>query len=235
MAVNLSDIAAMGGRPTAAVVGIVAPPGSGGLMQDLHLGTREMADRYQVPIVGGDTNSWNGGLVVSVTLLGVPIREPVLRSGAMPGDWVFVTGPLGGSILGRHLNPVPRLVEAERLVSFCDMHAMIDVSDGLAKDAGHVAVESRCGIVFEADAIPVHSDAVKLAKQSGKTPLQHALGDGEDFELVFTVSPDDGAKLIAEPPIPVWKIGECLPEAGLWIVERGVRVPLHPTGWEHQL
>lgn len=262
MAANLSDIAAMGGRPTAAVVGVVVPAdltppaplsmnGEGGersspspfmergpggeVLPALNLGIRDLADRFGVPIVGGDTNSWGGELVVSVTVLGEPIREPVLRSGAKPGDRVFVTGPLGGSILGRHLNPTPRLAEAERLVNFCDLHAMIDVSDGLAKDLGHICEESRCGAVLHADAIPVHPDAVELAKRTGQPPLDHALGDGEDFELVFTVSADDAAKLLANPPVPVWAIGEIVAEPGMWLIENGQMRPLAPAGWEHRL
>lgn len=252
MAANLSDIAALGGRPTAAVVGVVVPRSSGTghagtgwagqshpvpacPVPELHLGLRDLADRFGVPIVGGDTNSWGGGLVVSVTVLGEPIREPILRSGAKPGDRVFVTGPLGGSILGRHLNPTPRLAEADRLVNFCNLHAMIDVSDGLAKDLGHICEESRCGAVLHADAIPVHPDAVELAKRTGKLPLDHALGDGEDFELVFTVSADDAARLLANPPVPVWAIGEIVTEPGMWLLQDGTKRPLASTGWEHRL
>ncbi len=173
--------------------------------------------------------------MVSVTVFGEPIREPVLRSGAKPGDWIFVTGPLGGSILGRHLNPTPRLTEAEALVTACDLHAMIDVSDGLAKDLNHICEESGCGAVLTAEAIPVHSDAVELAERTGRPPLQHALSDGEDFELIFTVDADTGAKLLASPPVPLWKIGECVAEAGLWVVEGGVKRVLPPAGWEHSL
>jgi thiamine-monophosphate kinase len=299
MAANLSDIAAMGGRPTAAVVGVVVPfspegkddneaslfcretlastgsprspmsrgktsseppPSLGGrgseglgssvlspslpkrqgeprlgLLPELYLGLRYVADRFRVSIVGGDTNSWGGGLVVSVTVLGEPIREPVLRSGAKPGDWVFVTGPLGGSILGRHLTPIPRLVEAEKLITNYHLRAMIDISDGLAKDLGHINEESRCGAVLDAATIPIHPDAVELAMRTGKSPLEHALGDGEDFELIFTVSAEDGAKLLANPLISVWKVGEIVVEPGLWIIEGGMKRPLGPTGWEHRL
>jgi thiamine-monophosphate kinase len=193
-----------------------------------------MADAFGCPIVGGDTNSWSGGLVVSVTVLGTmkPGRKPVLRSGAKPGDRVFVTGPCGGSILGRHLNPTPRLREADALADFVDLHAMVDVSDGLSKDLAHILEESGCGAVLFAERIPIHPDAVELAKQSGKSPLTHALGDGEDFELIFTVSEADAAKLRAGSPVPVFEIGECV-ESGLWLEEAGVRRPLAPAGWEH--
>lgn len=235
MAVNLSDIAAMGGRATAAVVGVVLPHSTGSMVEQIHAGLREVADRFNVPLVGGDTNSWDGRLVVSVTVLGEPIREPVLRSRAKPRDWIFVTGPCGGSILGRHLNPTPRLREAELLVTNFALHAMIDVSDGLSADLNHILTESGCGAVLTAEAIPIHTDAVELAKRTGKTPLLHALGDGEDFELVFTVDADTGAKLLVAPPAPVWKIGECVGEPGLWITENRVQRPLAPSGWEHGL
>lgn len=234
MAVNLSDIAAMGGRPTAAVVGVVLPRGSS-IQDELHSGLRDVAGRFGVPLVGGDTNSWTGGLVVSVTVLGEPIAEPVLRSGAKASDWVFVTGPCGGSILGRHLNPTPRLREAEVLVMNFNLHAMIDVSDGLAADLNHICEESRCGAVLDAAAIPIHPDAVELSNRSGKLPLDHALGDGEDFELVFTTDANTGVELLANPPVPVWKIGVCVPEPGLWLIEDGQKRTLAPTGWQHAL
>lgn len=237
MGVNLSDIAAMAGRPTAAVVAVALPRNGGrGLAEELDLGLREVADQYGVAIVGGDTNSWDGGLVVTVTVFGEAAgRGPVLRSGAKPGDWIFVTGPCGGSILGRHLTPTPRVKEALALHAAVELHAMIDVSDGLAADLNHILEESGCGAVLAADAIPVHADAVELSRRTGRRPLDHALGDGEDFELVFTVSAEDGTKLLNAPPVSgLAKLGECV-ESGLWLDEQGKRVPLEPTGWMHHV
>lgn len=237
MGVNLSDIAAMAGRPTAAVVAVALPrEGGRGLAEELYHGLREVADSYGVAVVGGDTNSWDGGLVVTVTLLGEAVgRGPVLRSGAKPGDWVFVTGPCGGSIVGRHLTPTPRVKEALVLHAAVELRAMVDVSDGLAADLNHILEESGCGAVLSADAIPVHADAVELSRRTGRRPLDHALGDGEDFELVFTVSAADGANLLHAPPVAgLTKIGECL-ESGLWLEEQGRRTPLEPTGWTHQV
>ncbi len=242
MAVNLSDIAAMAGTPLAAVVGVVFPPAgeSGpdgdGLPHALHLGLREVADAFGCPIVGGDTNSWAGGLVVTVTVLGTmkPGRKPVTRAGAKPGDRLFVTGPCGGSILGRHLSPVPRLREADALAGVVELHAMIDISDGLSKDLAHILEESGCGAVLIAEQIPIHPDAVVLAKTTGKTPLAHALGDGEDFELIFAVSEADASKLRRASPVPVFEIGECV-EGGLWLEADGVRTALEPTGWSHAM
>jgi thiamine-monophosphate kinase len=238
MAANVSDIAAMAGSPTAAVVGVVLPNtgDSRRLAEELYDGLREVADAFHFPIVGGDTNAWAGGLVVSVTLLGEATgRGPVTRGGARPGDWVFVTGPCGGSILGRHLSPTPRVREALALHAAAELHAMIDVSDGLAADLGHILEESRCGAVVFADAVPVHPDAIELSKRTGKRPLEHALGDGEDFELVFTVSAADGEKLLHERPVAgLAKIGECV-DSGLWLEEGGTRRPLAPTGWVHSM
>src|SRR4051812_35592181 len=161
MAVNLSDIAAMAGVPGAAVVSVGLPrQGGRALAEELYLGLREMADAFDTPIVGGDTNSWNGPLAISVTLHGQATeRGPVLRKGAKPGDWIFVTGPLGGSTLGKHLDFTPRVREALALHEAVDLHAMIDISDGLARDLHHICEESGCGAVLRADSIPISADA----------------------------------------------------------------------------
>jgi thiamine-monophosphate kinase len=237
MAANLSDIAAMAGLPVAAVVSVALPVSHGReLAEELYLGLRDGADAFDVAIVGGDTNSWNGPLVVSVTVLGDAVgRGAVRRSGAKPGDWVFVTGALGGSILGHHLDFVPRIREALAFHAAVELHAMCDISDGLAADLNHILEESRCGAVLDAGAIPIARAAIELSGTSGKSPLQHALADGEDFELVFTVAPADGAKLLREAPVAgLSKIGECI-ESGLWLESNGRREPLAPRGWVHEL
>jgi thiamine-monophosphate kinase len=237
MAVNLSDIAAMAGEPTAAVAAVGLPrQGGRALAEELHLGMREVADAFQTPIVGGDTNSWDGPLVIAVTVFGRPLSHgPVLRSGARPGDWILVTGPLGGSILGKHLDFTPRVHEARLLHLTSQLHAMIDVSDGLAADVNHLCEESHCGAVLRAEAIPISDDARRM--QDGRLPLEHALGDGEDFELVFAVAPEDGRRLVEAQPVPgieLSAIGEFV-ERGLWLEEGGVRRPLEPHGYVHVL
>jgi thiamine-monophosphate kinase len=239
MAVNLSDVAAMAGVPTAAVVSVALPRSDGRAVgEELYVGIRDRADEFGVAVVGGDTNSWEGALVVSVTLLGeATARGPVLRSGAKPGDWLMLTGPVGGSIRGRHLTFTPRVREALRLHAEADLHAMIDLSDGLAADLNHILEESSCGAVLDAASIPIHPDAVELAQATGKPPLAHALGDGEDFELLFAVSPADGTRLLRDQPVPgitLTKIGACV-DAGLWLEENGARRPLAPAGWVHEL
>src|SRR5262249_28267856 len=189
MAVNLSDIAAMAGQPVAAVVSVGLPRKGGmKLAEELYLGLREVADAFDTAVAGGDTNSWDGPLVLSVTLLGETTeRGPVTRAGARPGDWLLVTGPLGGSILGHHLDFTPRVREALALHAAAPLHALIDVSDGLAADVGHICAESRCGAVLRAESIPVSAAARSL--DDGRSPLEHALADGEDFELVCAVAP----------------------------------------------
>ena len=237
MAANLSDIAAMAGTPLAAVVAVALPKDRGlEWAEELDRGLREVADAFHVPIVGGDTNSWAGPLVISVTLLGeATAKGAVTRAGARPGDWVFVTGPLGGSLLGHHLDFTPRIREALALSAAVDLHALCDISDGLAADLNHILEESRCGAVLVAEAIPVSLAAVERTRTTGQSPLAHALGDGEDFELVFTVSPADGEKLLRQPPVPgLVKIGTCV-EAGLWLETGGKRERLAPTGWIHPL
>jgi thiamine-monophosphate kinase len=237
MAVNLSDIAAMAGRPVAAVVSAALPrQGGRNLAEKLYLGLREMADEFQTAIVGGDTNSWDGPLVISVTVLGEATGAgPVCRSGAKAGDWLLVTGPLGGSIRGKHLTFSPRVREAMRLHEITHLHAMIDISDGLAADVNHLCIESGCGAVLWPDRIPISEDARVMADD--KSPLDHALTDGEDFELVFAVSEDEGRRLLESQPIlgiTLAHIGEFVGQ-GLWIEHEGNRRPLEPHGYEHRL
>jgi thiamine-monophosphate kinase len=237
MAVNLSDIAAMAGEPIAAVVSVGVPRQGGmALAQELDAGLREMADAFKVAIVGGDTNSWDGPLVISVTLLGQPTgRGPVTRSGAKLGDWLVVTGALGGSILGKHLDFCPRVREATALHAAADLHAMIDISDGLAADVNHICEESHCGAVLWAEKIPISDAAKKMT--DGRAPLDRALADGEDFELIFATSPAEAGRLVATQPVPgitLSAIGECVSD-GLWLQIGAERQTLTPRGYVHEL
>jgi thiamine-monophosphate kinase len=239
MAVNLSDIAAMAGQPIAAVVSLGLPRDGGrALAEQLFEGMREVADAFDCPIAGGDTNSWDGPLVISITIIGEATeRGAVLRRGAKVGDWIFVTGPLGGSILGKHLDFTPRVREALELHRLADLHAMIDISDGLARDLHHICEESRYGVLLQAEQIPIAEAARELAGRDGRSPLDHALSDGEDFELVFTVSPEEGERLAREQPVAgvrLYRVGSILPD-GYWIEEAGNRRPLEVRGYEHAL
>jgi thiamine-monophosphate kinase len=238
LGVNLSDIAAMAGRPVAAVVAVALPRDRPSVIAlALHEGMSCLAREYDVPLVGGDTNAWDGPLVVSVTVLGESTgRGPVRRNGARPGDVVFVTGPLGGSLLGRHLVPRPRIAEALALHEMVDLHAMIDLSDGLASDLGHILTESGgLGAILDAEAIPIHSDAIILSEQDGLPALDHALGDGEDFELCFTVSIEDADRLQSAAPLGVslYRIGVIDQGEGLRIRQNGRVVPCLVRGFDH--
>jgi thiamine-monophosphate kinase len=237
MAANLSDIAAMAGKPVAAVVAVALPRRGGeSLAKELYLGLREMADAFDTALVGGDTNSWDGPLVISVTVLGEAVgRGMVTRAGAKPGDWLMTSGSFGGSILGRHLDFTPRVHEAMKLNELVNLHAMIDVSDGLSADIHHLCEESHCGAVLIAESIPI-TDAAH-SPNDGRSPLEHALGDGEDFELAFAVAPSDGQRLLNDQSfasVTLTSIGEFIPD-GFWIEERGVRRPLKPRGWVHEM
>jgi thiamine-monophosphate kinase len=236
MAVNLSDIAAMGGRPIAAVVSVGLPCiGTRQLAEELYLGMRTVADEFGVAMAGGDTNTWPGGLVINVTILGEPGPQgPIRRSGARPGDWLMVTGPLGGSLLGKHLDFTPRVREALALQTHVQLHAMIDISDGLAADVNHICEESGVGAVLNAAAVPINDAAGDAA--DGRSPLEHALGDGEDFELAFAVSSEDGEWLLRTQPvagITLFRVGECIVGSGLRLIENGTTRPLPPSGYEH--
>jgi thiamine-monophosphate kinase len=236
LAVNLSDLAAMASRPAAAVIAL-ALPRSGGmqLAVELYEGLLPLAEKYDVAIAGGDTNTWDGPLVVSITALGfVGARGPLVRSGARPGDRILVTGSFGGSILGHHLDFEPRVREAWLLAERYELSAGIDVSDGLSLDLSRVAAESRCGAVLRAEAIPIADAARRLA--DGTSPLEHALGDGEDFELILAAGPDESRRMLADQPleVPLSEIGHFTAEPGLWLAEEnGQTRPLVPRGWEH--
>jgi len=239
LAVNLSDIAAMAARPVAAVIAL-ALPRTGGmqLALDLYAGLLPLAEEFGVAIAGGDTNSWDGPLVISVTLLGETTdRGPLRRAGARPGDWIVVSGALGGSILGRHFDFTPRVVEALLLHERYQLHAGIDISDGLSLDLARLAAESGCGAVLQMEQIPISPAAEELAKREpGATALEHALSDGEDFELLLALPPDEAQRMLAEQPLetPLTAIGKFVAERGLWQIDgTGNRVPLVPRGFEH--
>ncbi|NLS96245.1 MAG: thiamine-monophosphate kinase [Planctomycetaceae bacterium] len=242
LAVNLSDLAAMASRPVAAVVALVLPRKGGmELALALYEGMIPLAEEFGIAIAGGDTNSWDGPLAVSVTAIGhTTARGPLRRDGARPGDLIVVTGRLGGSILGRHFDFQPRVGEALALAERYSLHAGIDISDGLARDLAHLVEESGCGAVVDLASVPISEDAVRLSDQraDGMTPLDHALADGEDFELILAVPAEEAERLIAEQPldVPVTMIGRFVAEAGLWQQDSsGHRSPMPVRGFEHDL
>jgi thiamine-monophosphate kinase len=243
LGVNLSDLAAMAAEPVAAVVSLVLPRDGARSLSALELaiglyrGVLPLAKEFGVAIAGGDTNTWDGPLAISITAIGrVGPRGPLLRSGARPEDQLLVTGRLGGSILGRHLCVEPRVREALLLHERYELHAGIDISDGLALDASRLAAASGCGVALELDAVPISADAQRLATTTGKQPIEHALGDGEDFELLFAAAPDVAEQILRDQRLgaPLTRIGEFVADKGLWKTEgAAVLTPLPPTGYQH--
>ncbi|HEY2251857.1 MAG TPA: thiamine-phosphate kinase [Planctomycetaceae bacterium] len=236
LAVNLSDIAAMAGQPVACVVSVALPRHNGfALGQGLMEGIIACADQFGVALAGGDTNTWEGPLVISITVLGEPtLKGPVQRSGAVPGDWIMATGSFGGSIAGKHLDFTPRVAEALALHEAAALHAMIDVSDGLAADLWHILDESRVGAILDAAAIPVSPQA--LACCDDRSALEHALADGEDFELLFTVSAADGQALLNSQVIStqISYIGQVTASRDCFLKSAdGNLTPLPALGWKH--
>ncbi len=242
LAVNLSDLAAMAARPLGVVIALSLPRAGGlTLAQGIYEGLIPLAEQYDLAIAGGDTNSWDGPLVISITVVGEPTAHgPLLRSGAKPGDAIVVTGQFGGSILGHHFDFDPRVREALWLTAHYPVHAGIDVSDGLSLDLSRLATESGCGAVLDIGKIPIRSAANELARQlgDGSTALDHALSDGEDFELILALPPEVAEELLAKQPLgcPLTDIGQFVAEKGLWQIDAGgVRRPLEARGFEHWL
>jgi thiamine-monophosphate kinase len=245
---NLSDVAAMGALPVGAVAAACLPRGWGeDRATALFDALRTTAAAYDCPLFGGDVAMWDNPLLISVTVLartgGVPA---LLRRGALAGDAICVTGELGGSLEpweGRlkHLDFEPRLRVARLLASdrFFRPHAMIDISDGLGRDLGHICRASGVAAELRAAALPISPAAIALAERTGLQPWQHALADGEDYELCFAVAPD--APLPTEiDGVAITKIGVVTAapaEARKPLVfirtPEDVLQPVDGGGWEH--
>ncbi len=184
---NLSDIAAMGGSPQFALLGLMLPSTLRlDWLKAFTCGLREEAEKWGVALVGGDLCETKTSLGGHLTLLGSAERA-VLRQGGQKGDHILITGELGGSLLGNHLTFQPRLREGQWLATRTEVHSMIDVTDGLLKDLPAL-VPPGCAAGIFPETLPVSAAARQLALKSGKTPEHHALGDGEDYELLFTLS-----------------------------------------------
>lgn len=238
----LSDVAAMAGTPVAAVVTLGLPKTfDTNFVEAIYSGMSALARRFDVAIVGGETTLNPGGLLLSVALLGhVPRGKGVLRSGAEAGDAIFVTGELGGSAAGKHLEFEPRVAESQWLAREFAIHAMLDISDGLAGDLRHLLKASRVGAELLAASIPISRTAKLTARNdpSAKPPLVAALTDGEDFELLFTVAGRDAVPLLDAwkkqfPKMALTCIGKIIANEGVHIRDKqGVR-PLAAEGFAH--
>jgi thiamine-monophosphate kinase len=235
MAASLSDCAAMATLPVAAVVA-VALPGSFGQeeLKQLHSGIKFAGDKFGCPLVGGDINSWRnkGPFAISVAMLSKPAaNKPVKRSGAKVGDTICVTGSLGGAQYGKHLEFEPRVKEAIKIAQMVTINAMIDISDGLSTDLNRICRQSRVGAMVTAEQVPISSQA-----QKEKEPLSSALHDGEDFELLFTLSQNDCRKLLKkwDEPTALTKIGTITDTKKMQIKMPDGRIKdLQAKGYEH--
>lgn len=239
IACSISDVAAMGCQPTVAVISICFPDHTTEkFARELYEGIWDISDTYNIGIVGGDIISGRGPFCINVTMLGRDDGlKPIRRSGARAGDKILVTGTLGGSILGKHLSFKPRLKEGLVLNKNFAVHAMIDISDGLTADLNHILEESGVGAILYEDRIPVSHAAVKLSKQTGHTPLYHALSDGEDYELLMTLSKAQAKKVLSFgllTDVKVSCIGEIVKGRGILVKSSGGNIHrLKPRGYEH--
>lgn len=235
----LSDLAAMGVEPWCAVTSIALPRGFAADDADQLLdGLFHWSSQFDCPIIGGDSKRSGAGLVIDVTALGrASAGAPVRRTGARPGDQLYVTGALGGSILGRHLDFTPRVAEGMMLNRRLAPGAMIDLSDGLSVDLARLCTASGVGARVDAEAVPISAAAARLADRDGGTPLEHALHDGEDYELLVALD-ERAAALVrdsAQLSGMLTRIGRIVaPEEGLLLVRSDLEEPLRPLGFEHR-
>ncbi len=225
---GLSDIAAMGGKPKAVVVSLgLKGKEKVSFVEEIYRGMRVLAKRFAVDIVGGDIIK-SKKVVINVTVFGeVERKNCIQRNGARPGEFIFVTGPLGNAIrLGKHYRFLPRVKESRWMVTHHRPTAMIDITDGFMADLQHILEESGVGAVLYEDLIPLSKGAT----------LSSALYEGEDFELLFTLSPKETKKLFAQkPPFPLWCIGQIIKrkDKKIFIDKKGKLFPVAPKGFTH--
>jgi thiamine-monophosphate kinase len=252
LAVNLSDIAAMGGEPVGALLSIALPPErTADWLDEFVAGFTECARTYRTPLLGGDTNRAER-MVIDVSVLGVVSGRPVLRSGAQVGDWILVTGALGGSRAGLeallsgkgesvdltpHFRPTPRL-QVGLLARELGATAMMDLSDGLAADLPKLLRASNKGAIIHRMEVPVHPAALQWAQAHGSDPARFAIAGGEDYELLITAPPATARTLLEQIPrqmgVPLSVIGEVIEACELWLESPdGRRESFAITGWDH--
>ncbi len=259
LAVNLSDVAAMGAEPMDAYVSVAIPDDiEVEYVEQIYDGMREMAKAYGVNVLGGDTTRSPGPLVISLALTGTVSREDVVfRKGAVSGDLVYVTCDLGDAaggldliregrawareeseyLLKAHLDPRPHLEEGRFLAENHFASAMIDISDGVASDLGHICRLSGVGALIREDAIPISDTLRRYATEFQLDLCRLALSTGEDYGLISTVSKGRAEELEARFQErfgrPIWRIGEITSEPGLTLLKgTGERIRIEPHGWD---
>ncbi|MFW6114993.1 MAG: thiamine-phosphate kinase [Thermodesulfobacteriota bacterium] len=260
VAVNLSDIAAMGGKPIVALISIAVPPATDvDAIQELYKGMKDICSCHSLTIGGGDTVASPDKLVISVSILGeAKEREVLYRSGAISGDKIYVTGPVGDSAAGleiltkkitppestkdyfinAHINPTPLVEVGIRIAASGLASAMIDLSDGLLSDLRHICEQSGVGASLSAEKIPFSPQLKLLATHAGFDPGEFALAGGEDYQLLFTGSAEheqDMENLFQKHGFtPPYQIGEIGHEPGIRMLKAdGSVVELQPRGFDH--
>lgn len=240
----LSDIAAMAGTPNAALITIGLPENfDAEFISKIYGGVNVRAKKFGVAVVGGETTTNPERIFISIALLGTVTRgKQILRNGAKIGDAIFVTGELGGSILEKHLEFEPRIIEANWLADNFKIHSMIDLSDGLAGDLRHVLNASKVGAEILKSAVPISRAAKagssRCAVPTRKSPLLAALTDGEDFELLFTIASKDAVKLLDAwkkkfPELKLSCIGKIMSGDGLTIRDKTGSHKFNAHGYVH--
>jgi len=260
LAVNLSDIAAMGGTARESFVSIAIPEDCPlDFLEAVYDGMKDLATQFMVNILGGDTTSSKVDLIINVVVHGTIAREELLcRDAARPGDIIYSTGYLGDSKAGLHLilnnipvdsdqwhnllqahrRPAPHLREGRFLAQQPAVKAAIDISDGLSSDLGHIVEQSSVGAVLDADKIPVSGDLKIFCRQFNFDPIEFALSGGEDYTLLCTVSPEK-AEAIAESfqtefNRPLFRVGKIAAGREMKLnYPDGSSTPIEPTGWNH--
>ena len=245
MAVSLSDCAAMATVPVAAVVCVALPEGFGEQeLKQLHSGITSVGEKFGCALVGGDITGWSdkSPFAISVAMLSRRAgNEPIKRSGAKVGDSICVTGSLGGSRCGKHLEFEPRVKEAIKIAQMVTVNSMIDISDGLSSDLNRICRASRVGAIIDAQQIPMSDEAKR-----SENPLSSALNDGEDFELLFTLCEKECQKLLEKwdgptrraaalsQQVPITRIGTITDTKKMQIkMTDGKISDLEARGYEH--
>lgn len=249
-AVNLSDIAAMGGSPVATFLSIALPKDVQGEWAERFIkGYAEISDLFDVPLLGGDTTSSLRDLAINVCVLGrCPSGKAIKRSGARPGDVIYVTGPLGDSAAGlqailnnlertedvaalihRHKRPIPRLRAGTDLIDTGVVGAMMDISDGIASDLRHILKASGVGAEVDLARLPISEELASTCKKYGWDAFELAAGGGEDFELLFTAP----AEIASMVDFPIYPIGKIVEGSELQWMKDGVRSDFDATGYKH--
>jgi thiamine-monophosphate kinase len=260
LAVNLSDIAAMGASAREAFISIAIPEDfSIKFIEDIYEGMKQLAASFQVNLLGGDTTGSKKDLIINVVVVGSAPKEDILyRCGAKKGDVIFCTGYLGDSRAGfylivneieddpeafkalknAHLIPRPCLMEGKFLARCGGVHAAIDISDGLSSDIGHILEQSRVGAKICADKIPVSENLKTFCQIFNFDPVRYAVAGGEDYTLLFTAAPDQANKIVEKYREtfnnPLFEIGEITDSNQLELeFPDGKKELITATGWDH--